>query len=328
MKKIFLSLFIFLFFSNNYAQYTDIINSNRPSESMSAFAVGRTVIQLESGIGYIGENNKEVNKTSGVLTDLQVRYGFYKEQLETVLEIIYQRDQQDFVSLPDQNRKGIKGTTIGLKYLIFDPFKFKEETVNLYSWKENNKFKYSDLIPIVSVYAGTNLNFSNNKFLQTKENLSILSPKIMIIGQSMLGSHYVFIANVFFDKITTPGQNLGYLATLTKGFNHEWSAFVENKGIFGKGFSDSYLSAGGAYLFHSNWQVDASVSKNFKDANSFIYAGVGVSWRSDTNYKDFMIKTPGKNNSDKEKTMKKRKKKEKEMLKNLPQADKKDKKYE
>ena len=116
--------------------------------------------------------------------------------------------------------------------------------------------------------------------------------------------------------------------TLTKGFNHQWSAFLENKGIFGKGYSDSYLSGGGAYLFHSNWQVDASVSKNFREANSFLYAGVGVSWRSDTNYKDVMIKTPSKNNSEKEKMKNKRKKKEREMLKNLPQENKKDKKGE
>ena len=32
-----------------FAQYTDVINSNRPGETMSAYAVGKSVIQAEIG---------------------------------------------------------------------------------------------------------------------------------------------------------------------------------------------------------------------------------------------------------------------------------------
>ena len=39
------------------AQYTDIINSNRPGESQSAFSVGQTVFQAESGVFFNKENN-------------------------------------------------------------------------------------------------------------------------------------------------------------------------------------------------------------------------------------------------------------------------------
>ena len=45
-----------------YAQYTDIINSNRPGKSMSAFSVGKTVIQAEPGIEHILTN---VESTTG-----------------------------------------------------------------------------------------------------------------------------------------------------------------------------------------------------------------------------------------------------------------------
>jgi hypothetical protein len=41
----------------NYGQHTDQINSNRPGETMSAFAVGKSVIQLETGIYGIKENH-------------------------------------------------------------------------------------------------------------------------------------------------------------------------------------------------------------------------------------------------------------------------------
>jgi hypothetical protein len=44
-------------FPINYGQHTDQINSNRPGETMSAFAVGKSVIQLETGIYGIKENH-------------------------------------------------------------------------------------------------------------------------------------------------------------------------------------------------------------------------------------------------------------------------------
>ncbi|HQF48825.1 MAG TPA: transporter, partial [Flavobacterium alvei] len=41
----------------HYGQHTDQINSNRPGETMSAFAVGKSVIQVESGVYGIKENH-------------------------------------------------------------------------------------------------------------------------------------------------------------------------------------------------------------------------------------------------------------------------------
>ena len=48
LKKYLKFLFL-LCVMNSYSQYTDIINSNRPGQSKSAFAVGQNVAQLESG---------------------------------------------------------------------------------------------------------------------------------------------------------------------------------------------------------------------------------------------------------------------------------------
>ncbi len=319
--KIVRLLLLLLASQNLLAQYTDIINSNRPSESMSAFAVGRTVIQVESGLNYAKENHESLKyDASGVIVDFAARYGFYKEMLETILEVSYQSDSYNFDNTTT-TRNGVKATTIGLKYLVFDPFKFQEENINIYSWKANHKFSFNQLIPIVSVYGGANLNFTANRFVFGKEKLDIISPKIMAITQNIFGKQYVFITNTFFDKIGTNGQNIGYLLTLTKGFNEKWSAFVENKGIFGK-TNDTYLSAGGAYLIHSNLQVDASVSKNFKDTPSFLYVGLGVSWRSDTNYKDFLVATPEKAKEIKEKKNRKKKGNDKRMLDKLPKPTK------
>ena len=40
-----------------FAQYTDVINSNRPGVSRSAFSVGTNVIQLEAGPYIIKEKH-------------------------------------------------------------------------------------------------------------------------------------------------------------------------------------------------------------------------------------------------------------------------------
>ncbi len=83
----------FFSFSNINAQYTDVINSNRPGKSMSAFSVGKTVIQAELGVYGVNEKHKYLEyQTKGIGTDLSLRYGAFLEQLEFVVDLQYQND--------------------------------------------------------------------------------------------------------------------------------------------------------------------------------------------------------------------------------------------
>jgi hypothetical protein len=315
MKLKLLAFFICLFLAeNNYAQHTDVINSNRPGESMSAFSVGKTVIQIESGMKHTKEKHDILDyNASGYAVDFNTRYGFFREQLEAILEIDYQNDTYISEDLT-KRRKGIKATTLGLKYLIFDPFKNYEEPVDLYSWKANHRFKWHQFIPVVSGYAGMNLNFSSNPFLYNNQSLSRLSPKVMAITQNIFPGAWVFVTNIFLDKIGTNNQSLGYVITLTKGFNDQWSGFIENKGIKGDYYADGVFSVGAAYLFNSNLQMDASFSQNYKYTPSLTYAGIGLSWRSDTNYKNVLIRAPKKEKKKDKSTKGKNKEKAKKRL--------------
>ena len=292
------------------AQFTDVINSNRPGESMSAFAVGKTVIQIESGLSYANEKHSVLDySASGFSGDFNVRYGFFKEQLETILELNYQNDTYTSYNLTEQTRKGIKSSLFGLKYLVYDPFKKNEGKIDLYSWKANHRFKWRQLLPAVSVYAGANVNFSHNPFLLGDEEQSRFSWKGMLITQQIFPGAWVFVTNIFFDKFGTNNRYLGYIATLTKGFNAKWSAYLENKRIQNDFYADTFFSTGAAYLVNDNLQVDAYVSKNINTTPEFLYAGFGVSWRSTTNYDEVMIRAP-KGNKKKDKS-KKGKEKEK-----------------
>jgi hypothetical protein len=317
MKINLFTLFIIvLSVSKTSAQHTEVINSNRPGESMSAFAVGKTVIQVESGLSYVKEKHSGLDyKASGFTGDFNVRYGFFKEQLETILELNYQNDTYTNDAFIDTNRKGLKSSTLGLKYLVYDPFKNYKEKIDLLSWKASHKFKWRQLIPAISLYAGANLNFSPNPFLFGGEKISRINPKGMLITQQIFPGALVFITNIFIDKVGTNNQTLGYIATLTKGFNEKWSAYIENKGLKGDYYGDGFFSAGAAFLANDNLQFDAFVSKNFKTTPDFLYAGFGLSWRSTTNYNDVMIRIPkGAKNKDKSK-------KEKEKVKEKKRLD-------
>ena len=95
MKSIknYLILFSLFVTSNLFAQYTDVINSNRPGVSRSAFSVGTNVIQLEAGPYYIEEEHTPLRyEVSGAGIDFAARYGLLWEQLEINIEGNFQSD--------------------------------------------------------------------------------------------------------------------------------------------------------------------------------------------------------------------------------------------
>lgn len=276
--------------TSHYAQFTDIINSNRPGTSMSAFSVGKTVFQIESGLYGIKKSNQVLNyDAKGFGGELNLRYGAFLEQLEFIVELQYQFDRYTS-PLNNRNRSDFKNTIVGAKYLIYDPYKYYEEKVNIYSWKAKQRFKWKTLIPVISIYAGANFNISDNTY--TFPTDPSFSPKIMLITQNHFAGKWVFITNIIADKIGTDYPSYGYVLTLTRGFSERWSGFVENQGYQSDFYSDAIIRGGAAYLIQKNLQIDVSISRNMKDSRSLFYGGIGFSWRFDKNHKNVLIKTP------------------------------------
>jgi hypothetical protein len=269
----------------NYAQHTDEINSNRPGETMSAFSVGKSVFQIETGIYGITEKHNLLNyDANGFGADATLRWGLFMEKLEFVADLQYQNEKVNAL-FSSTERSALKQTVLGAKYLIYDPFKNYEKKVNLYSWKANHAFNWHQLIPAVSVFAGANLTFSDNPYSFSPDGT--ISPKIMLITQNHFGDGtWVFVTNIIADYIATDYPSYGYVLTLTKGFNDKWSGFIENQGYKSDFYSDAIVRTGAAYLINKDTQIDASISTNFKDTPSILYGGVGISWRYDANYKE------------------------------------------
>lgn len=303
-KSRYIILLLLLFVTiSHYAQFTDIINSNRPGASMSAFSVGKTVFQTEGGIYGIKESHQVLNyDANGFGAELNLRYGAFLEQLEFIMELQYQFDQYT-APLYYKNRNDFKNTVVGAKYLIYDPYKYYEEKVNIYSWKAKQKFKWRTLIPVVSIYAGANFNIGNNTY--TFPTNPSFSPKVMLITQNHFAGKWVFVTNIIADKIGTDYPSYGYILTLTRGFNERWSGFIENQGYKSDFYSDAIFRCGAAYLIQENLQIDASISRNIKDTPSLLYGGIGFSWRFDKNHKNVLIETKESKAKNKNATKKK-----------------------
>ena len=276
-----------------YAQHTDEINSNRPGKSMSAYAVGKNVFQVETGVYGIQESHDLLNyDANGFGLDIDVRYGALDERLEFLGNFQYQYENLITRTIPS-TKSALKQTVLGAKYLVYDPFKNYTQKVNIYSWKANHSFNWHQLIPAVSVFAGANFTFSDNPYYFSKD--AAISPKVMLITQNHFGDgRWVFVTNIIADHITTDYPSYGYVLTLTRGFNKKWSGFIENQGFKSDFYSDAIARGGAAYLINKNMQIDASISRNFKTTPSILYGGIGFSWRTDEKHRDVIINLDNK----------------------------------
>ncbi|GMN08750.1 transporter [Croceitalea sp. MTPC9] len=308
-KKVFLLLLFPLLAS---AQYTDVINSNRPGVSVSAYAVGKNVVQAEVGLLYEIQNHSDINYDSNIIGgDLSLRYGLLLENLELNYEGSYINQNITFNNLNfEETRTDFRRNRIGLKYLLYDPFKNPEASKpNLYSWRANNKFQWKNLIPAVSVYGGATFNLGDNPFYREDATISYRG---MVALQSLLSPRFVLISNIAYDRITTDFPELSYTISLSHALrNPKWSVFVEHQGIDSDRYSDLLLRGGIAHLFSPNFQVDVNFGGSFKTTPSRILVSTGLSYRLDF-HKDELIQTESDNTGKiKKKSMKKKRKKKK-----------------
>ena len=211
-----------------------------------------------------------------------IRYGLILEELEIQINGIYQNDKYtDMRSEIDNefNRSNFRKFKIGAKYLVYDPYKNRDESPNLYSYWANNKFKWNSLIPAISVYAGINIDGKNNPY--TAAGIKGVSPSFMIATQNNFKNNFVLICNLILDRIGTDQNDFEYILTLTHAFNTKWVSFVETHGINSDFYAENMVKLGAAYLSNENLQLDTSLAFNFKNTPKIFYINFGGSYRFD-----------------------------------------------
>ncbi len=265
-----------------FGQYTEVINSNRPGLAISAYAVGKSVVQAEFGLFYEQRNHSDLSWDSNIFgSDLALRYGLLLESLEIKWEGRYQRQDIDYLALGfSESRSALAINRLGIKYLLFDPYKNPERNKpNLYSWRANNKFQWKNLIPAVSLYGGANFTLGDNPFYIEDPTIS---PRALLATQSQLTPRSVLVINLIYDKIGTDFPEWTYLISYSRAFrNPKWSAFIENQGTDGDRYSDILLRTGVSHLLSPDFQLDLGIGGNFKSSPSRYFGTLGLSYRLD-----------------------------------------------
>jgi len=284
MKKIQKSIFLLAFLISfaGQAQYTEVINSNRPGRSVSAYAIGTGVFQTEFGVSYEQRDHTRLNTESTLLgLDYSLRYGLLFETLELNLEGSFQNQNISFLNFgTEDSRTNFTRNRFGVKYLIYDPFKNPERNKpNIRSWRANNKFQLKNILPAVSLYAGANFVLGDNPFFPGDP---IVSPRGMIATQSKFTPRSVFITNVAYDRIGTEFPEWSYVVSFSHAFrNPKWSAFIENQGIKSDRYADVLLRGGIVHLLSKDLQFDATFGASIKNTPSRMFAVLGGSYRWD-----------------------------------------------
>jgi hypothetical protein len=285
IKKLFSFFFLWSFFLAN-AQYTSVINSNRPGLSESPYSIGTGVYQLEMGIF---QNSSKIVRTFTIPnsfgTNLFFRTSFFKEKLEFNTNISFQKDKVAFKNVFTSHyfTTGLSKLTIGAKYLVFQQ-EHEDKSKEVRSWKRRHAFDWKRAIPSVAVYAGINTNFVNDI-----HKSGGMSPKIGVLLQNNLSKKLNIVTNIFYDYIGTDFTELSYIVTGTYALNEEWSTFIEHQGAYSKYQTNNNFGGGVAYLANSHFQIDASTRVNFNGKTTESYAAIGFSFRLDRHVPDFKL---------------------------------------
>jgi len=281
MKNPLLHIFItFLIFITHslQAQYTDVINSNKPGFSESPYSVGTGVYQFETNFFYKKtsiENTFSIPESFGA--DFLFRTSLFFEKLELNAHLTYQKDQVTFhnVFTSQYETSGLSNFTIGAKYLLFQP-KYTDKTKEVRSWRKRHAFDKKRLIPSVALYLGLSTDVLNDIYKTEK-----VSPKLGLLLQQNITNQFNVIYNIYYDKMGTDFTEFSYIITATQNFNYKWSGFLEHQGTFLKHQNNLNLGAGLAYLFSRNFQINTSARFLKEGKSQGAYAGLGISFRID-----------------------------------------------
>ena len=274
-----LHFFVISFFIGSvtvFAQYTDVINSNKPGFSESPYSVGKGVYQFESNVFLRNTAiTSTFSKPQSLGIDLLFRTSFFLDKLELNAQLTYQKDKVAFKNIFTSQyfTSGLSNMTIGAKYLVYQQA-YKDKSKEIRSWKRKNAFDLARLIPSVAVYLGMNTDFVNDI-----HKTGSITPKIGLLLQQNLTQDFNVITNFYYNNIGTDFAQYSYIITLTQSFSNRWSAFFENQMVFKKDQDNLDLGAGLAYLYSRNLQFNTSARLLFEGKTQGYYAGLGVSYR-------------------------------------------------
>ncbi len=259
------------------AQYTEVINSNKPGLSVSPYSVGIDVFQLEGGF-FFDNSQKEYFEKPTMAGELQLRYGILFDQLELNINSSYHK-----IGLKNNLSSYLGTVTFGVKTLLYQK-KYEDKSLEIRSWKKRMAFDLNRLVPSVGIYTGYNLLFLNKKMdnQALKKKLTKPSWKFGVFLQNNLSNRFVVVTNFIADEIGGKKPLFAYNMDLTIALRHDLSFFIENQGQYRRSYRPEYFLRGGfSFLFSKNLLTYLYGQSTLFNSPGTWVAGVGFSWRLD-----------------------------------------------
>ncbi len=279
IKRLFV-VFLLLFSGIVYAQYTEVINSNRPGFSESPYSVGTGVYQLESSLFYRNAPATPMFSNPGAYgANLHLRAGVLDEFLELNFSTSLQNDILGFQNVFESSytKFGFGQLTLGGKYLVFIPT-YKNKVEEIRSWNERHKFDWRRWIPHIAVSGGVDFISALNDYHKRGGGIK---PYFGVQLQNEFSDKLNFISNFYYKYIGSDLPEFSFILTETYNFNERWSAFAEYQASFNELEKQSNLGLGAAYLFNRNLQVNTSLRATFQEESLGVFTSVGLSYRLD-----------------------------------------------
>ena len=233
----------------------DVINSNRPGFSVSAYNVGKGNFQIEAGlIGY--SELLGINGVNGSLKslglDFSLRYAI-NNKIEIFSDLSTNQKWHDILS-SDTSFFSFSPISLGVSYRL----------------NEGEGF-----VPTMAIRG--NVSYFDEYDKATKTDFSLA-----FVTQHQLATNWVFITNWKADRIVT-GTNLGAIIGITNTITSNWSWFVEYFGSYRSGELNNFANLGMAYLINDDIQLDLFGGTNIDINKTTYYLSLGISWRLDKN---------------------------------------------
>lgn len=247
MFKHILTYFIIIFIQQNInAQFNETIRTGRPGQGTGSNAVGKRVIQMQTGYDIGGNINNTNYKYSNLNTNL--RFGVL-ERFEINSAWEYQTEK-----IFTKKLSGLTLSSIGTRLHLLNPTK---------------------KLPSIGIQISAKLPFRTGdysaKYIDIKSLLSITKS---------FGKKSSLLVNLVHNQSNNNNKNYwNYVINYGYNISDKWGVFIENYTNFTKNHFENYWDTGFSYLVNNNLQLDAYGGTSLNKKYSDFFFSIGFSGR-------------------------------------------------
>lgn len=239
---------------SGFGQYNETIRSGRPGQSIGPFTVGKSILQIQSGIDFQSFENKDFALSgNGFVHNTVIRYGIL-ERLE-ISGLFDYRGETVKTNGSETDASGLSAFDLGGRYQIFEGH---------------------GAIPTIGFQMRLRL-----PVLSEDYKIDRVAPRFIFVTSQKLSDIFTLTTN--WGGSWNGNNSIGtgfYVINLSFPITDKLGGFVENYGDLTDGDFDSRFDAGLAYLSNKDFQWDILGGMGNNDGVSDYFVSMGVSWRT------------------------------------------------